>query len=1277
MGGSPNNVIRDRHVKGRNIADINIGKNSNSNDNLHQKRHSSSSNNHNNEGTVKRRVPIQTEGSPIGNFLDSFGRSNCIQNTPSKTPGSRPHSITRRLTDQGNMNNNIMNNNSNNNGVNYNHQGNNMSTQQPATPGYIKNNHTGNSLLDTVANANNNVDIPDSPFFLPARTQSNILEPMQSDVVLQPVNTADQEQSMEPDLGLIEEQYNANTDNAEVNYNEMSDLESTHIKDVNSVTSSDPGKSGKKHIITQQQNFNSSTWNKSTQALIAKLQDIYKTILVQEVELQNYCSAITVSQTTDLKKIYAVYKINVDLVNNYVIFITTALLPSQSQTDLLIGQEIIDVYKIERRLWVYGTITFLDVLKHFSKFMDPEICCQFIIHVFISIANMSDYIPKRFSIPWLSRLGDLSRMATALYPPGSIDWKLSAEYWYSEAMKYTYGVGKLYYHMATVQQNSLAAFINLGKSVFCRDAFVPTQQYLQLVIDNIYQRAYISRGDDSSSNVQILDYLKHNEIMVLPNFMENFELQRMAYVFFSEKFGKDFVGNNFFDTRSMFIQNLESLKFYFRHSPLFAQAHILQMVGYGNIGNAFALLYELPKFIKENELSKQKKKSKLSSDDMSVDNPSFPDYERGIQDVDEYFNKLENIDIPYKVPANADIWIRSLQYTNTTGIFCGMMVLQKFLQGPLVTALPHLLPWAYFLISVALRVETLKDLDSQYFWKLFIRRIFPWNTIVNFLNVLIAYLKDNSEVCAIVNQLCETYSEITLEEILVNISEIEELPEIWGCWGSLWFDTIYNKSDTSYDSFKSAGIKDVKFLDAPFDGIVFDEEDDNGNKFWKRACRILFLFKGYAEKFDNGLRLATCESLDHSSGPSIFQPNAQKKKNINFVFKLDSTYDILPIDEQSNKYFEIYSLFAEKLPSFEKISENNMILDAVPQLSVIDGESIFDYVGYKRLLPCYYYYDKNGNVIKGSIYSNWEAFNQLGGDFKPKRENSSSFIIDGLDDSKNFEIREKRLFSKYLACDENQKCTSNVLNGINSDGDNRGNEDNDTEEESGSDILSTNTNVTNQRDLDRIFLSTKINGEMRVAYDSTYFIFDATTWLRHFAHIYKLAYSGLLNFVICLTTFQELRFLRRSRDENVMEAATRAVIVIRQLYRLKKVIPLRFNGKLATHIEEHLEFEEQITWRSHVNEFVIEAVVKSQENKTFSALPSNNSDENDNELVNSPETNANDQDTKRKNSVLSVLVTDDRNMDSKAKERGIRTCSTRFIFSICNQLGMKYGICTN
>ena len=104
------------------------------------------------------------------------------------------------------------------------------------------------------------------------------------------------------------------------------------------------------------------------------MQDIYKLIVKQEIELQDRCAQLTTSQTTELKNLWTIYKINVDLINNYTTFITTALLPSQSPQDILIGEEIIEIYRIERRLWVYGTITFLDVLKNFSNFMDTYVC---------------------------------------------------------------------------------------------------------------------------------------------------------------------------------------------------------------------------------------------------------------------------------------------------------------------------------------------------------------------------------------------------------------------------------------------------------------------------------------------------------------------------------------------------------------------------------------------------------------------------------------------------------------------------------------------------------------------------------------------------------------------------------------------------------------------------------------------------------------------------------------------------------------------------------------
>lgn len=171
-----------------------------------------------------------------------------------------------------------------------------------------------------------------------------------------------------------------------------------------------------------------------------------------------------------------------------------------------------------------------------------------------------------------------------------------------------------------------------------------------------------------------------------------------------------------------------------------------------------------------------------------------------------------------------------------------------------------------------------------------------------------------------------------------------------------------------------------------------------------------------------------------------------------------------------------------------------------------------------------------------------------------------------------------------------------------------------------------------------------------------YFVIDATSWLRHFAHIFKLAKNNTLKFAICLTTFQELRYLRGSKDDTVVEAATRSVITIRQLYDEKKIIPMRFTGNIATHVEENLEFEEQITWKTHVDEFVIDAIAKLNQRFQAERL----TDEN-----------------KNKGKEFAVLVTDDDNMNQKAKDRMIKTCNTKYLFSLGSKLGINSGLCTN
>lgn len=970
----------------------------------------------------------------------------------------------------------------------------------------------------------------------------------------------------------------------------------TDTTDTNQRKNNEESKDDEEEDEDQGNNSNSNdkanNSNKPTQALVQKLQDIYKNIVRQEVELQEKCAQLTSSQTTDLNSIWSIYRINVELVTNYVTFISTALLSSQSQYDLMIGQEIVETYRIGRRLWVYGTITFLDVLKNFSSFMDPEVCSQFITHVFISISTMLADIPTKYSIPWMQRLGDLSRMAIALYPSGFIDWKLSSEYWYNQALKYTYGYGKLYYHMSTIQQNTLEAFVNLGKSVFCQDTFIPSPQYMQLVIDNIYQRAFIERGSNNTRNSQLIEYLKHSEVMLLPNFIGNENLQKVVMTYFEHKFGTDLHDLNIFQPRDIFLQNPENLKYFFRHAPAFAESHILQTVGFGDSKNPFALLFDLPKFLKEKKDKKDRKKTKSSGEPtsnesvMSLDNISTD----SLISSDQYFSNLESMQHPYLPPPRYDIWLKSLSYLNLTAVQCGVTVLRKFLHGPFVVALPHLMVWTYFIISVCLKSETLVDEESRYFWSSFMRRLLPLNSIVSFLNVLIAYALDNSYYSTLISSISEELDSMDLQELLTKFNNNEELPEVWKCWGTLWFDAITDKSNTDTNSYEKIGVSDHLFFDSPIDGIVFDSKDENGEKFWKRALRIIFLFKKIAETFDIGI------TLSHTAPVYCRRDDVELNHILgSFSFKIEQH-----LLNGNTVQVEIENCLGAIIEMTEMPNEVNITMDATPPMSLQENENIFEYTGYKRIAPELQNFDKNGELRSAANYTSWYSAQEI----VPKSAASPENSVAGSSPGRSFQSQdvEENIFSVFTNEEEN---STSLLDGLN--------------------------------------------------LETTSFVLDATSWLRHSAHIYKLASNSFLVFSICLTTFQELRFLRKSKDENVMEAAARAIIIIRQLYSDGKVIPLRFTGNIATHIEEHLEFEEQITWRSHVDEFVIESISKAQ--KKFLQPFVQNPVDNDSRFF--------------------VLVSDDENMKRKAHEKEIRTFTTRFVFALCSEMGKGRLICTN
>ena len=535
------------------------------------------------------------------------------------------------------------------------------------------------------------------------------------------------------------------------------------------------------------------------------------------------------------------------------------------------------------------------------------------------------------------------------------------------------------------------------------------------------------RNNGNNRNLQLIEYLKHSEVMLLPTFLENSELQQVVLLYFQEKFGIlevtipstsetisiNTMNNNtrtidMFRSRDMFIQNPEQLKYFFRHAPAFAESHILQLVGFGDPKNPFALLFELPKYLKERKDKKEKKKSKSNSNSnnnnnastagdgsmMSIDNSEmgeddinnlFSDNVMNQVTSEEFFQNIEQLRFDYFIPNSLEIWMASLNHINLISLKCSMIVLKKFLHGPLLIALPHLLPWCYFIISILLKREGLTHEDSKIFWIGILKTIFPWNDIINFLNVLLRYTLDNiglptpsavndtkqKDMNVFILDLCNKYSTMGFADLLQHFNENEDLPEVWKCWGTLWFDTISNKNGMDADSFENLGIKDHMFLDFPIDGIGYVLEDETGENFWKRTLRIIFLFKGIAENFDSlGLKVSYNAGTEYRNN-NVPMDNILKM----FSFKwAGSNADY--VDANLGDELEIYTnTIINRITEFvdikEPIHETNLNFEIPPLKSMIANEDIFDYTGYKKLEPNSRSFDKNGEFSSGSIYTAW------------------------------------------------------------------------------------------------------------------------------------------------------------------------------------------------------------------------------------------------------------------------------------------------------------------
>lgn len=619
-----------------------------------------------------------------------------------------------------------------------------------------------------------------------------------------------------------------------------------------------------------QQDAASTKLTDEEQQLIVRLQDTYKTIIRLENTLQRKCAALNLPQRLDMTELWEIYNTDIQLLNAYYDFLLYAMGSGKS------GKQIVEVYRIPRRLWVYGIVTFLDVLKNVvSIFVEHDMCSGFISYAFNILGGLSDLEMEA----WLcEKLGDLSRMAIALYPSRFIDWKISSEYWYSTAMKTQYGFGKIYYHIATVQLDSLDALVNIGRSVFCRDTFVPTPQYMRMVIDNINQRTYI--------DLPVLDFIKLHKILLSNEIVNEGELNKLI-TFYARNLGVDNNSIGFFTrTPGVFTERTIApeysqdndhdgkFQFWFQRSSSFALVNIFQLVGFGNSDNPFARLFGLLEALKERKERKEKKdkRKKSANGDQQQQQPQQQS-ESQHQDAEAVTDSSQDLSV--------EGWFDLYPNLNKFAVKVAMKMMIVYLKGPLITALPLVITTLYFLVAVG---ESLKKYPkSKPFFESIILTIIPVNSMIRYLNEVMDVVRSKPQLLEQMRKMHHENPEFLKSGFLSHFSQNENLIEVWKCWGSLWFDAISLKEE--YSNAREAGISKSDLLDVPIGGALYESKYNND-----RFLRVALLASYIADNFNFGIK---------------------RFSNYRFGFHVDKVFRDLEFDENArefvkNAYMDIF-----------------------------------------------------------------------------------------------------------------------------------------------------------------------------------------------------------------------------------------------------------------------------------------------------------------------------------------------------------------------------------
>lgn len=865
------------------------------------------------------------------------------------------------------------------------------------------------------------------------------------------------------------------------------------------------------------------------QQLARKLKETYKNIIRLEEECQKGCHEINTklyhhhqdSNPNILQDLWRLYHTNVSLLDNYYDFLLCALRPLLLKT----GKQIVNVYKIPRRLWVYGIVGCLEVLKNVvNLFMEHEICACFIAYSFNILSSLTDLLLDMQGW-WAEKLGDLSRMAIALYPLRFIDWKISSEYWYALAMRLQFGHGKIYYHMLTVQQDNLEALVNIGKLVTCRDPFVPTGQYLRLVVENICNQRHIL----NTVELPIIDFIKIHKILLMATYHESGDMQALVTRYL-KNFGVNQTGLNFFKNPNALT--VEKLNFWFQKGLHFAVSNISHLIGFGDVRNPFARLFELTEAIKERRDKKDRKRRALGQE--GADQPAeelgpvsaaaaaaaaaasggaSPAPAQQPSDL-----TLQQLlpDPLGQIPA-AELkphqWAEALQHVNRGVVELSLRMLKDYLVGPTLASTLHIIVWIYFLLALGRALAKYPLSVPVVEW--FVTRCFPWYAFVNYLNDLLYDVQHKLGLMELVNHYLYNPEVCASGSYINYFNKHEQLPEVFKCWGTLWFDFIESKGD--YNLYTDAGI-DKDIFDLPIGGSEFKPEEEP-----ERLVRILLLARTLADKYSFGL----CRD-EHG-------------------FRFDaSCYE---------RQAEAEQRFPELVQFLQDLRIGQLPTQRVEEQLLLHATT---------------------RAVAHEVDEAW---------FK----DSLRATLDDYSDEMMYEL----------------------LNGTNDmygDGDEDADIDDEDETEGGG-VLEGGAvlelAVAPMKPLDMVLVDMSepggagglqgplpVDGDLGPWMDTAYthIVLDTNMWLKYCGRMFKCMRSGVFRAAIPLTVFQELRLLRRSQDLGVADAATRAVITVRELNRDERVMPLRFDGTTALLLNEIAEFESNLHWRNSMPTLVINAV---------------------------------------------------------------------------------------